>query len=298
MEESELLHRIKQLEAELEQKESDLGLFREALKKANDKIESLILNFSQDLKVLKHLQKIMVPTELPAIEGVDISSKFIPSYISGGDYLDIFSHENKFRFGCIVSSASGYGISALLLTVLLKYTGRMEARSGSDALSMTTKIVKDLIKILKDEENNGEDSASLFYGLLDRRSFKLSYCLLGDVVGFVQTHSTGDIKPLITGGDSVNVNFSQVIASHEIELNSKDRLIVATPGLINIQSLNGERYGREGLLRSISKSSNKEVHDLRNQIVFDAQRFLAGQELQKDVTVLVMEVKDRVIKLA
>ena len=150
--ERELLLKINELQEELEQKKQDLAVFRGELKKANQKIESLINGFSHDLKALQQLQRIMVPVELQKISGVEFSSKFIPSYISGGDYLDIFEHQDHFRFGCIVSSASGYGMSALLMTVLLKFTGRMEAKDGSAPHLMVKKIISEIDSLTKNEE--------------------------------------------------------------------------------------------------------------------------------------------------
>ena len=46
------------------------------------------------------------------------------------------------------------------------------------------------------KRNESDDSMSIFYALMDRRSFELSYCLLGDVVGFVQTYVEGGISPI------------------------------------------------------------------------------------------------------
>ena len=103
---------------------------------------------------------------------------------------------------------------------------------------------------------------------------------------------------MIPSSGLVKQGFSEKIISKKIKLNSKDRLIVCSPGLLNVKNLKGDRFGREGVLRSIANSPKSGVHELRNQIVFDVQQFLSGQELQKDLTVLVMEVKDRVIKLA
>jgi hypothetical protein len=40
------------------------------------------------------------------------------------------------------------------------------------------------------------------------------------------------------------------------------------------------------------------VHDLRNEILYQVERFAQGKDIPQDATVVVCEVKDRVIKLA
>ncbi|MGE3758564.1 MAG: sigmaB regulation protein RsbU, partial [Pseudobdellovibrionaceae bacterium] len=118
--------KIADLERELSQKEEDLVRFRKELVKTNGTLEALIAQLSGELKMAHLIQKVLAPTEYPHISGIEFSSKFIPGVRSGGDYFDIFEHEDKFRFGIIVASASGYSMSALFLSVLLKMTGQLE----------------------------------------------------------------------------------------------------------------------------------------------------------------------------
>ena len=94
-----LQSRISELEAELADRERDLTVFREELARANSQLERFIKQISQELKMASLIQKALVPTEFPNIPGFEFSTKFVPSVISGGDYFDIFEHEDKFRFG-------------------------------------------------------------------------------------------------------------------------------------------------------------------------------------------------------
>ncbi|MCB0356658.1 MAG: sigmaB regulation protein RsbU, partial [Bdellovibrionales bacterium] len=125
-------NRIKELEAEIVEREKDLAVFRRELGQVNRQMEELIARLTRDLKVAHEIQRFLVPTEFPNIQGIEFSYKFVPSAIRGGDYFDIFEHQDKFRFGLILASGSGHSMSALLLSVLLNITGKMEARKGAD----------------------------------------------------------------------------------------------------------------------------------------------------------------------
>ena len=122
--------KIAQLEREVKDREADLARFRDELIKANRRLEQMIEAFNHELKIAHAIQRTIVPTEFPNIPGFEFSTKFMPSSKSGGDYFDFFEHQDKFRFGVVLSSSSAYGMSALLLSVLLKMTGKLEARKG------------------------------------------------------------------------------------------------------------------------------------------------------------------------
>lgn len=285
--------RIQQLEQEVADREKDVERFRTELTKANSQLEGLIAQLRQELKLAHAIQKMLVPTEFPNIPGFEFSTKYIPSAKRGGDYFDIFEHEDRFRFGMIVASSSGYAMSALLLSVLLKLTRQMEARKGAEPHKVVKQIIADLLPNME-----LSDKAEVFYGLFDRRSFELSYCRTGHVVAFVQNYSSGELQLLDAVAGPIEKHFSTSLKSRSLALNPRDRLILCTPGIVEARSLEGEEFGQQRLLQTIMDSPRQGAHELRNQILFQVQKFTGGQDPDADRTVVIAEVKDRVIKLA
>jgi sigma-B regulation protein RsbU (phosphoserine phosphatase) len=288
-----LKSRIRELEHELEEREKDLAVFRRELTSANRRLEVLISEMNQELKVVHTIQKLIVPTEIPNIQGFDFSSKFVPSFLRGGDYFDIFEHEDRSRFGLIVASSSGHTMSALLLSVLLKFTGQMEARRSTEPHLMMRQIATDLSATMT---NN--DSADLFYGVFDRRQFVLSYAFVGDIVALHFDHASHQLNLLKSEPEEIRKESKMEFKLSSVALNPKDKLIFCTKGLIEAKNLDGQEFGRDRLYKSILEYAGREVHELRNQILFKVQHHMGGQEPIRDLTVVVAEVKDRVIKLA
>lgn len=289
----ELNERIRELELEVHEREKDISVFRSELSRANKKLEGLIAQLNQELRVVYSIQKHLVPTEIPNIPGFEFSSKFIPSHIRGGDYFDIFEHEDRSKFGIIIASCSGHVMSALLLSVLLKITGQMEARRGADPHVIMKKIATELKPEIGDE-----DTADIFYGVFDRRSFALNYCRVGSVTGIMQDYSTKELKILKASTPSLTKDADLKLETHSEPLNPRDRLIFCTRGITEARNMEGQEFGQERLFRSILEGSPKGVHELRMQILYHVNRFTSGQEPPRDMTVVVSEVKDRVIKLA
>lgn len=289
----QLLARISELEQEVKERQADLRRFREELGKANQKLENLIAQLHTEVKLAHVIQKALVPTEFPHINGFEFSTKFVPSMISGGDYFDIFEHEDRFRFGIIVSSASGHAMSGLLLGVLLKMTGQLEARKGSDPHV----VLQDMHEQLK-ENMDQMDQADIFYSLIDRRNFEMRFVRAGSLIVLHQNFSTGEVQSLDSGLGPMGLDFKAPTTSGSLFLNPRDRLVLCTRGVIEARNPEGEAYGMERVTRSFLSGPKRGVHELRNHILFEVQKFGAGSEPIRDQTLVVLEVKDKVIKLA
>lgn len=292
--EKELLQKIADLENEVRDRENDLSRFREQLLKANVRLEKLMDTMAQELKLAHLLQRSLVPTEIPHINGFEFSNKFIPSVVSGGDYFDIFEHEDRFRFGIMVSSSSGHSMSALILGVLLKMTSQIEARKGSDPHIVMASMFEQIKEGLQ-----GDDKADVFYSLIDRRNYELKFVKVGTMVVLHQAHASGEVT-ILDSGALPPMALGSVFPkeSKSVFLNPRDRMIICTRGVIETKNLAGEPYGFERVTRSLISGPKQGVHELRNHLLFEVQKFAQGQDLQRDHTVLVIEVRDKVIKLA
>lgn len=291
--ESELKERVSELEHELAVKEAELHRYRLELTKANSALEKLIHQVGQELKLAQSLQKLLSPTELPNVQGFDFSTKFLAGTRFGGDYFDIFEHEDKLKFGILISSASGYSLSSLLLSVIIKISSQMEARRGLEAHKVVALLAKEVIPHIQND-----DKASLFYGVVDRRSYEIQYCSVGSIDGFLQVYGHEGLQELMPTGQALSKDFNTEPQSRTLQLNPRDRVILSTEGIKLSQNSLGVNWGGHGLSEAIMKAPKQGVHELRNEILFANEKYTGKAEPLRDQTLIVTEVKDRVIKLA
>ncbi len=284
----QLKARVLSLEQELMFKQNEVLRYKTQLGVMNQKLEKLISQLSQDQKAFLKIQRTLSPTEIPKLQGVEISSKFIPGMQFGGDYFDIFELEDKFHFGVILSSCSGYSVSALLLSVLMKISAQIEAKRGLAPHLVMKKIFDEIQGSLKPT-----DQANVLYCLFDRRHFKMSYAQLGHSLLYLQSQS----KLINLSAKDQGVPGSVPTESFTLDLQPRDRLIFGTTELVEIKNIEGEAFGVErfeSVLKSVSKPG---AHDLRNEILFNIEQHSQTTEPLRDMTLLVTEVQDRVIKL-
>lgn len=291
--EQTLKERIRELESDLQAKEAELAQMRLRLNATNTRLEEVIDRISHEIKMAGKIQKLLTPVEIPSITGIEFSTKFVPGLRSGGDYFDIFEHEDRMRFGVVLSAGSGYAMSALFLSILMKVSSKMEARRGMQAHELVQTVGREMQSEMKQD-----DRASLFYGIVDRRSFELSYCSVGDVSALIQVSGQEALQRLSPLAPALSSQGLHELQTQKVSLNPRDRLILATQGLSQALSPEGKTWGETGLQEAIRSAPRQGVHELRNEILLRCETFSKKSEPDRDQTLVVLEVKDKVIKLA
>lgn len=282
--------KIQELQQELALKENQLQSYRLQIKKVNQNLESMIAQVSQELRLAQEIQKRLSPTELPQIQGFEISTKYVPGTATGGDYFDIFEHDDRLRFGLILSSSSGYAMSALFLSILMKLSTRIESRKGLEPHAALLQVFAEMKPSL-----GPSDRASLFYGWMDRRDYRLHYSHTGHLKIFCQRKGQDSLEILPSQGERLEKDFNTSLQTVSLPLDSKDRLILCSEGVV-------QGLSQESLIEIIRSQAKMGVHDMRNEILYQLELTLEKskgvKESTRDLTVIVVEVKDRVIKLA
>lgn len=286
--------KINELQKELVLKEQDLLRYKTELTKANKALDKIIVQVNQELKVAALIQRALVPTEYPQIQGVEFSTKFIPGEKKGGDYFDIFEHDDHLKFGILVSCSSGYTMSALFLSVLLKLAGQMEARRGAEPHIVLEKMIAELLPQMQPDK----DKASLFYGVIDRRTFEMKYCQIGHNVVLAMDGETGKMMALKSEFSPVAKGYKQALSCRSVLLNPRDQLIIVSEGVVRTTNPSGEPFGIDRLSEAVLNAPKSGVHEMRSEILYQLEKFAETKEFPEDVTVVVTEVKERVLKLA
>jgi phosphoserine phosphatase RsbU/P len=290
-----LKNRIRTLEKELDHKNKDLETYRKELVRANEQLENLIIHIHTQLKKALEIQRQVVPTELPNIPGFDFSTKFVANSLTGGDYFDIFEHRDRMQFGLLMSSSSGYGLSALFLSIFMKFTFQARQEAGAH---LPQNLLEDLTKEMLPTLND-RDLFHCFYGVMNRRYLRLDYVNLGDVIAIQYINATQSLKRLQFNNKPVHRGSTfENIKVESLDFEPKDKLILCSPGLFKVANPEGEFFGEERYYSILKKSAQSDVHNLRNEVFFQLQQFAKQKTLPQDLTVIVVETKERTLKLA
>ncbi|MFZ3231284.1 MAG: SpoIIE family protein phosphatase [Pseudobdellovibrio sp.] len=276
---------VAQLEGELQSKNDEVMIYRQELVKFSRQLDHLMSGVSTDMKYLSEIQKTLAPAELPTIPGFEISRKFVFGSKSGGDFFDFFEFEDKFRFGLLVASSSGYSMSALFLSFILKFSHILQAKKGIPPEQILQKVADELKASAAEN-----DLTHAFYAVIDRRDYSLRFCSAGKILGFYLAPGNS-LQILKSSASPFGKHFSEALSSAHIELEPRSRICVMTDGLSDV-------LGLDQIAKILTESSKKSVHEVRNELLFQASRISKLADPIRDQTVVVIDVKDRVIKLA
>lgn len=277
---------IARLKGIIHMKDQELLLYKQELLKFSHQLDNVMIQISSDVDLLKKIQKVLTPTEIPNITGFEFSRKFVYGSRYGGDYFDIFEHEDKLKFGILLSSSSGYAMSALFLSLILKVTHLMEAKKGL----APEKVLEQIGLELKSAAAT-KDETQAFYGVIDRRDLTLNFCAVGRIKGFLQVPGK-PLQLISSDSEALGSITSPLFKSASVDLEPKSRLVLLSDGILQV--LSTDQISQ--CLQALGNSS--QVHDVRNEILLRCQLLSGLDTPLRDQTVVVIEVKDRVIKLA
>ena len=280
---SQLQFKIQKLQQDLNQKQIDIQMYKNEVQHLNTQLKALIKNIESQLSMATQMQKYLIPTEILQIPGFDFSTKYVAGSIQGGDYFDIFKLKDKYRFAVIVASSSGHAMAALFLSVLIQMSSQIEAKKGHSPSKIIQSLSEKLSGIAQTEQ-----TSDVFLLIVNRRNLEMTYCNAGEIKTWFQSYENKAPQTLIPTSISLGSTDQEKIKESKISLNAKDRLVIATPGLV--ATIKNQGHSIEDLL---IKMREKGSHDLRNEIMYQAQK----QGVQRDMTVLVIDVKDHVLKL-
>ena len=289
----ELKNQIKNLEIELQAKDALIKDHQKKLAASNTAVLKITRQVEEDLKKLYSLYELLVPAQFPSIPNCEFSFKFISSsFGSGKDFYQVIPLK-RMRFGLIMSSCSSHILSSLLFSSRVKLMSKMIYSQPSD-------LLKDLAKESTGRKNSlpVKPRVDIFYAVMNRKTYKLSYCLVGRVYGFIYLSSTKELVELKSSAGEFNTLSAEKFISRKKAFNPRDRLIICSPGLIEAVDKTGAVFGVERFKKVVLESTSPGVRLIRNNILYAVQSFTKGQKQSRDQSLIVMEIKNRILKLA
>jgi phosphoserine phosphatase RsbU/P len=286
---AQLKEKVEDLQSELRYKNREVEIYKKELIKFSNNLDMILSSSQQDVKALNSLHKAIVPTALPQFAGFEISRKFTYGTKQGGDYFDIFPHEDKMKFSILLASSSGYAMSAAFLSVVLQQSSILEGRKTLSVEDTVRQLAGELVKIAAPQ-----DETQLFYAVVDRRHMTMNFSCLGKIAGLIQStdqSANESIKIISSDSKGIAVNRKIDYSSLEVDLKPGYRICLLSEGLVNAMDT-------DELVSVAEETVTGGVHEIRNQMFIQAQIKSGLEQPIKDQTVIVIEVKDNVMKLA
>lgn len=222
------------------------------------------------------------PPECLSDYGYEISSYLKPAKDVGGDLYDYCVHDGKLFF--CVGDVSGKGIPASLIMMVVLSLFRNKINDCDSPAEIMSSINSSVAY-----ENKRMTFCTLFVGVLDLASGKLTYCNAGHNLPVLKNKSL-ESDPDLPVGVFGDISYED----NSADLNSGDVLFVYTDGVTEAVNVSDEMYGDQRLLDSLNKiesDSGVSASDIHKYVLSDLSRFTHGANQSDDITMMVIKRK-------
>ncbi|HEY3660602.1 MAG TPA: GAF domain-containing SpoIIE family protein phosphatase [Candidatus Udaeobacter sp.] len=237
-----------------------------------------------DLEIARDIQRILLPSEAPAINGFQISGINVPARQVSGDYFD-YIHVDQERLGVAIADVSGKGVPASLIMAICRSVLRAEAARNPSPADVLRKVNRQLYPDIKEDM-----FISMAYLVLDHQHDGVTLARAGHDAPLLYQQQSQTITPIKSPGMVVGIDsgsvFDRLTVDFSVPLQRNDCLILYTDGVTETLNSEGDEYGVDRMMQSVRASANDGAPAIVKKIIEDVREFTGPVPQNDDITVI------------
>jgi sigma-B regulation protein RsbU (phosphoserine phosphatase) len=242
------------------------------------------------LDVVRRLQEMILPLseELQQIEGIELTGFMKPADEVGGDYYDIFQHNQQLHIG--IGDVTGHGLESGVLMLMAQTAIRTLIDHGeTDPVIFLNTLNRVLYHNI--QRMNVDKSLTLSYINYHNGQLKI----IGQHEHVIVVRNNGQETELV---DTINLGFpvglepdiSQWVNSSTITLSPGDGIVLYTDGITEAVNLQNKMYGLQRLCDVVSRNWSSSVDDIKRAVMDEVIRYIGTQKIYDDLTLVILKV--------
>jgi sigma-B regulation protein RsbU (phosphoserine phosphatase) len=247
----------------------------------------------REMKIVGDLQRSLLPTELPAIPGLELAASYQTSTQAGGDYYDLFPLPDG-AWGFFIADVSGHGTPA---AVLMAVTHAIAHAYPGPAVPPGA-VMAHLNELLSRHYTGGKGSfVTAFYGVYHPAARTLTYARAGHNPPRFLRKAGGSDGRTVTPLDAIGnlpLGILPGIAYDEatVQLAAGDTILFYTDGITEAMNAADELFGEERLDRLVaSQAGGAGAAALIERILAEVRTFEGTRPAADDRTLLAALVR-------
>ena len=237
-----------------------------------------------DLEIARDIQRILLPSEAPVIEGFEISGINIPARHVSGDYFDYIKVDEE-RLGVAIADVSGKGVPASIIMAICRSVLRSQATGNPSPAEVLQKVNRQLYPDIKEDM-----FISMAYLVLDHVRGSVLLSRAGHDAPIFYDHADRSVTPvkppgMVVGIDSGSV-FDRITGDFALSLKRDDCLLLYTDGVTEALDANGDEFGPERMLECIRASAPEGAPAIITKVIDELRSFVGAQPQNDDITLI------------
>jgi serine phosphatase RsbU (regulator of sigma subunit) len=235
----------------------------------------------KQLRLAGEVQQRMIPHTAPDMPGLDIASVYVPMYSLGGDFYDFIPLPGD-NLGLAIADVSGKGVPASLIMASV----RAFLRAQVDNVYYLYEVMRRINIMLGRDTKSGE-FVTLFYGVLDTKNFRFTYCNAGHPPALVLREGT--VMELGSDNLVLGVSPDEDYKQSVIDLKKGDLLMLFTDGLPDARNFRDEAFGRQRVAEVFSRGGET-AEVVAQNVLWEMRKFVGITKPVDDVTMIVVRI--------
>jgi sigma-B regulation protein RsbU (phosphoserine phosphatase) len=237
-----------------------------------------------DLEIARDIQRILLPSEAPVVEGFEISGLNIPARQVSGDYFDYIKVDDE-RLGVAIADVSGKGVPASIIMAICRSVLRSQAAGNTSPADVLRKVNRQLYPDIKEDM-----FISMAYVILDHKRDGVTLSRAGHDAPILYrgaTQTSTAVKPpgMVLGIDSGSV-FDRVTGDFTLALERGDCLLLYTDGVTEALDAAGNEFGFERMNECVKASAAKGAPAVIARVIDELRSFVGSHPQNDDITLI------------
>jgi phosphoserine phosphatase RsbU/P len=224
---------------------------------------------SRELEHAQRIQRALLPSPLPEIDGCEMAAMWKPATAFGGDCYDILRFSNT-RMGLSIADVAGKGLPAALLMANLQASVRAFGIDEARPESVTRQVNRALCR-----HTPHDRFVTFFYATIDTTTHMLACSNAGHTPPIL-VRADGSVWRPASDGMVLGVLESNTYSQTEVPLRSGDRLVLFTDGITEAGSHEGREFGEDRLVELVVAHRHLPAPALLDSVFADVSAFTRG----------------------
>jgi len=246
---------------------------------------------ARELEDAQVIQRALLPSSMPAIDGCEMAAIWRPASAFGGDCYDVLPFSNT-RMAISIGDVAGKGLPAALLMSNLQASVRAFATNDAGPAVVVERANRALCR-----HTPLDRFVTFFYGVVDTdgpstllgAGRTLHYTNAGHNFPIL-VRADGSVVRLATGGLVLGVAADAHYQQDSVVLQAGDRLVLFTDGITEAERRDGEEFGDDRLVETVVALRGESPLRIVDAIVNRVCAFTGGV-FRDDATLMAVSIR-------
>ena len=259
------------------------------LEKANAKLRLYADWIHGDLERARAVQQMLLPdlTNMPMADRLEWGARFVPEEEVGGDYFDA-AYLDANRVAILFADVSGHGLSAALITAIIKTTFQSWTERGGTLEEFLCGLNQRLFNLTP-----MQSFAAVAAGIFDVSSMEFTYGNCGHNPEPYLIRAAGEQPLALNGAKNMILGALEEISpvTAPLQLHPGDTLFFATDGITEASNPYGEEFATKGLEDFLARNRALSVDEMVQRLIDDVEIHSQNAVENDDRAVLAFRVR-------